>query len=103
MLPTPLYRFKHNLIYLNNILSSYTMKNIALKLQEEIFEETEEIIKESPISRNRYINEALKFYNSYQKRKKLKEQLQYESRLVAAESMSVLEDFEALYETDGSD
>ena len=76
------------------------MKNIALKLQEDIFIETEEILKKASMSRNRYINEALRFYNAYQKRKKLKEKLSYESKLVGAQSMSVLEDFEALYETD---
>jgi metal-responsive CopG/Arc/MetJ family transcriptional regulator len=76
------------------------MKNIALKLQDEIFQETEEILKEASLSRNKYINEALRFYNAYQKRRKLKEKLTYESRMVADQSMSVLEDFEALYETD---
>jgi len=76
------------------------MKNIALKLQEDIFIETEALLEKSSISRNKYINEAIRFYNSYQKRKKLKEKLSYESKLVGAQSMSILEDFEALYETD---
>ena len=76
------------------------MKNIALKLQEDIFNETESLLKKSSISRNKYINEAIRFYNAYQKRKNLKEKLSYESKLVGPQSMSVLEDFEALYETD---
>ena len=76
------------------------MKNIALKLQEDIFAETEKVLEKTSMSRNKYINEAIRFYNSYQKRKKLKEKLSYESKLVGAQSMSILEDFEALYETD---
>ena len=76
------------------------MKNIALKLQEDIFAETEQVLEKSSISRNKYINEAIRFYNSYQKRKRLKDMLSYESKLVGAHSMSVLEDFEELYGTD---
>lgn len=47
------------------------MKTLSLKLNESVFEETEGILKEKGISRNRYINEALDFYNRYHKRKKL--------------------------------
>ena len=39
------------------------MKTLSLKLDENIFEETEEMIKLKGIARNRYINEALDFYN----------------------------------------
>jgi metal-responsive CopG/Arc/MetJ family transcriptional regulator len=76
------------------------MKNIALKLQEDIFAETEKVLEKSSMSRNKYINEAIRFYNSYQKRKRLKDRLSYESKLVGSHSMSVLEDFEELYGTD---
>ena len=47
------------------------MKLLSLKLDEPIFMETEEILKEKGIPRNRYINEALDFYNRYHKRKKI--------------------------------
>ena len=47
------------------------MKTLSLKLNESVFEETEGILKEKVISRNRYINEALEFYNRCHKRKKL--------------------------------
>lgn len=48
-----------------------TMKTLSLKLKEAIFVETEGIIQEKAIPRNRYINEALEFYNRYHSRKKL--------------------------------
>jgi len=47
------------------------MKTLSLKLNESVFKETEGILKEKGISRNRYINEALDFYNRYHKRKKV--------------------------------
>jgi hypothetical protein len=47
-------------------------------------------------NRNKYINEALEFYNKLQKRSLLAKQLDKESRLVSAESLSVLAEFEAL-------
>jgi hypothetical protein len=72
------------------------MKNLSLKLEEHIFSETENLIGKLHKSRNRYINEALEYYNKLQKRKLLAEQLQKESRLVSVESMDVLGDFEQL-------
>ncbi len=72
------------------------MKNISLKLKEDIFEETEDLRDSLKISRNKYINEAVEFYNDFQRRKLLEEQLHRESRLVAADSMEVLKEFEAL-------
>ena len=39
------------------------MKSIALKLDETVFLETDEIILELSMSRNRYINEAVAYYN----------------------------------------
>lgn len=76
------------------------MKSISLKLQEPILQETENILEHLKTSRNKYINEAVEFYNKYQKRKLIEEQLTKESKLVAADSMVVLKEFEALEDED---
>lgn len=70
------------------------MKRISLKLQEQIFEEAETLIDTLQLSRNKYINEAVEFYNRYQKRKLLAARLLRESALVADDSMEVLQEFE---------
>ncbi|CAN5884595.1 hypothetical protein BH24BAC1_BH24BAC1_33980 [soil metagenome] len=72
------------------------MKNLSLKLEDDIFQETEDILAKIDKNRNRYINEALAFYNRLQKRKLLDRQLDKESKLVSGESLSVLAEFEAL-------
>jgi metal-responsive CopG/Arc/MetJ family transcriptional regulator len=45
------------------------MKNLSLKLDDQMFNEAEKIISKTHKSRNRYINEAVEFYNLLQKRK----------------------------------
>jgi hypothetical protein len=50
--------------------------------------------------RNRYINEALHYYNQIQKKKIISEQLIIESKLVSDESMKVLNEFEKLEDYD---
>lgn len=72
------------------------MKTLSLKLDEVIFQETEELLGKMKTSRNRYINEALDFYNKVQKRKMLEKILAKESELVREESMKVLAEFEIL-------
>ncbi|WP_345161671.1 hypothetical protein [Pontibacter saemangeumensis] len=72
------------------------MKSLSLKLEDEIFQETEEILTKVHKSRNRYINEALEFYNKLQRRRLLARQLEKESKLVSADSLSVLSEFETL-------
>ncbi|MCB0598098.1 MAG: hypothetical protein H6557_26915 [Lewinellaceae bacterium] len=72
------------------------MKNISLKLQDQIFKEAENLLHSLKISRNSYINEAVAFYNQYQKRKLIEQQLLKESEIVAEDSMDVLKEFEAL-------
>lgn len=76
------------------------MKNLSLKMDDSIFEETEKILSEVKKNRNRYINEAIEFYNLIQKRRILSKQLQKESRLVQNESMKILEEFESLENED---
>ena len=72
------------------------MKRWTIKLEESVFEETEHILKEKGIPRNRYINEALDFYNRYHKRKKLAKAFAKASQLVRHSSMEVNEEFDFL-------
>ncbi len=52
--------------------------------------------KKKKIPRNAYINKALVFYNDLNKRENLKEQLQYESKMVKSTSLDILDEFEKL-------
>ncbi len=70
------------------------MKNISLKLDDSIFGETEKILSRIKKPRNRYINEALDFYNKFQKRLMLEKKLKKESNLVKSDSLDVLKQFE---------
>jgi len=72
------------------------MKNLSLKIDDNIFEETERILSKIKKPRNRYINEAINFYNKLQNRKLLKKVLERESYLVKEDSMDVLKDFEEI-------
>jgi hypothetical protein len=45
---------------------------------------------------NRYINDAIDYYNRMQKRTILEKKLKKESYLVKADSMNVLKDFEEI-------
>jgi hypothetical protein len=72
------------------------MKNLSLKLEDDIFQETEKIVAKVKINRNRYINEAIEFYNRLHSRKLLSNQLSKESKLVATASMEVLAEFELM-------
>jgi metal-responsive CopG/Arc/MetJ family transcriptional regulator len=76
------------------------MKNLSLKLEDDIFLETEKIIKKVKKSRNRYINEAIEFYNRLHKRRLLSKQLSKESKLVSGDSLKVLAEFEKLNDED---
>jgi hypothetical protein len=69
-------------------------------MEESIFEETELILLKVGKNRNRYINEAVEFYNMLQKRKILSSELKKESKLVKEESMKVLAEFEGLENED---
>ena len=84
------------MIYYLNIPGEYFMKTVSLKIDDSIFVETENIVALIKKPRNRYINEALDYYNKVQKRKMLKQKLQRESELVKDNSMSVLKEFESI-------
>ena len=72
------------------------MKIISLKIDDSIFRETEKILSKMKKPRNRYINEALDYYNRFQRRLMIEKRLKNESELVKNDSMSVLNDFEEI-------
>ncbi len=72
------------------------MKTISLKIEDDIFSETEIILSRHKKPRNRYINEALDFYNKFQQRELLKAKLKKSSLLVREDSLEVLKEFENL-------
>ena len=78
------------------ILNTNIMKTISLKIDESIFGETEKILASIKKPRNRYINEAIDYYNRVQKRMILEKKLKKESDLVKKDSLLVLKEFEEL-------
>ena len=72
------------------------MKTVSLKIDDSVFVETEKILSRIKVPRNRYINEAIEFYNRMKKRQILEHKLKNESELVKKESLSVLMDFEKI-------
>lgn len=76
------------------------MKSLSLKLDDDIFEEAEEMTIKLKLARNRYINEAISAYNLYNKRRLLKSQLTKESKLTVQDSMEILHEFEKFLDED---
>jgi len=72
------------------------MKTVSLKIDDSIFGETEKILSRIKIPRNRYINEAIDYYNRHQRRQILEKKLKSESELVRKDSISTLKDFERI-------
>jgi hypothetical protein len=70
------------------------MKTVSLKIDDSIFGETEKILSRIKKPRNRYINEAIEYYNRLQRRALLEKRLKIESEIVKKDSMTVLKDFE---------
>ena len=58
------------------------MKSILLKLDDKLFEETDQLVKAEKISRSNYIKIAIAQYNSWLKKKALEEQLEREAKLL---------------------
>ncbi len=71
------------------------MKTVSLKIDDSIFTETDKILAGLKKSRNRYINEAIEYYNRIQKRAALEKKLKRESELTREGAMEVLREFEA--------
>lgn len=76
------------------------MKTLSLKLDDLVYQETEQLLEKIKKPRNRYINEALQYYNRIQKKKIIAKLLETESKLVSDESLRVLAEFENLEEYD---
>jgi len=74
------------------------MKTLSLKLDDNIFNETEIVLTKVKKSRNRYINEAVAYYNRLNKRNIISRKLARESILVKKESLNVLAEFESLHD-----
>jgi hypothetical protein len=72
------------------------MKTVSLKIDDSIFGETENILSRIKIPRNRYINEALAYYNKLQRRQLLEKRLKSDSDLVKNDSIKILKDFERI-------
>lgn len=70
------------------------MKSVLLKLDDDLFRETENRVKELKTSRNSYIKKAVEVYNKFLDRKELEKQLAYESFLVRDESLNVNKEFD---------
>ncbi|MBI3292829.1 MAG: hypothetical protein HYZ73_08500 [Elusimicrobia bacterium] len=73
-------------------------KALSLKMDAEVFQTTDKIVKRLKMARNAYINQAIRFYNRLYQRRLLAQELRKESRLVRSESQVVLEEFERLHE-----
>lgn len=76
------------------------MKTLSLKLDDKIFDETEQITSKLKLARNRYINDAVNIYNLFNKRQILKKQLSKESKMTSKDSMDILREFEKLTDAD---
>jgi len=76
-------------------------KLLSLKLQDEIFKDTENIVKIIHMPRNFYINKAVNFFNKMYQRKLLKKKLSKESKMVLNESLYILNEFEQFEEDYG--
>ena len=58
------------------------MKSILLKLDDNLFEETDKQVKAKKTSRSNYIKMAIEQYNKWQRKKTLEEQLEREALLL---------------------
>ncbi len=76
------------------------MKTLSLKLDDNIFNETENVLTKVKKSRNRYINEAVDYYNHLNRRNLISKKLSRESKLVRKESLTVLAEFESMQDED---
>ena len=76
------------------------MKTISLKLDENIFQDTEKVLDSVNLSRNRYINEAILYYNNMQRKLQLERILTAESKACEQSSKEVLNEFEMIDDYD---
>ena len=70
------------------------MKSLSLNLAEAILAETDAIVKQESISRNKYISDAITYYNKLKNRKKLSEKMKKATTIIGSSSLDVLQEFE---------
>ena len=71
------------------------LKMISLKLDQKAFLAADRIAKKTHVSRNAYINRAVKLMNRLHERKLLSERYRMDAREANASSAEVLKEFEA--------
>ncbi len=71
-------------------------KPLSLKMDDQIFKETESLLKKLHLPRNAYINQAVEFYNRCQKRLLLKKKLKKEVKTLKSDTQEFLKSFELL-------
>lgn len=76
------------------------MKNLTLKIEKNILEETDKILTKIKTPRDKYFNEAINSYNQFQLRQLLSEKLKHESEIVSENSMKILKEFEEIENSD---
>ncbi len=76
------------------------MKTISLRVDDQLLKETEQMVQHIQLTRNRYINDAVQYYNNINRKKLLQQQLRKESLMLRKESLSVLHEFEKLDDGD---
>lgn len=65
-------------------------------MDEQIFSETEKVIRKMKVPRNAYINQAVAFYNRCQKRLIIKKKLKRDVSLLKMDTKKFLKSFELL-------
>lgn len=71
------------------------MKSLSLKLDDELFLKLENIRENLHEARNRFINEAIKYYIEKRENEFIREQLHMESMMIREESEKIVREFES--------
>ena len=83
------------MIYTNNLAGRLPVsKAISLKINDNLFKATEDILEKIHEPRNSYINKAIDYYNRFIRRNILQEQYARESALIYKESLKINKEFE---------
>ena len=69
-------------------------KPLSIKIDDKLLQEVERHVRKSRMTRNAYINQAIRLMNRFQVRRELRGQLTRESAAVSQNSLKVLRDFE---------
>jgi predicted transcriptional regulator len=72
------------------------MKSLSLKLQDDIFQATEKMVETLKKPRNTYLNEAIAYYNKYQRRLWLEKQFAIDIALAGEDSAEMARSLENL-------